>query len=101
MMEGSENDGTYCTICGGIPPDKIKIKKILVEGKETGIDRLDWIFEDVARHNFPNDETITNEIITRVQQFNYVPSRKMTEYRAALLQQYKKCKTIEKPGREK
>ena len=42
-MGGDDKDGYYCSICGGIPPDKIKTKMILVDGKETGIDQLDWI----------------------------------------------------------
>jgi hypothetical protein len=88
-MGGDEKDGYYCTICGGIPPDQIKIRKIPIEGKETGIDRLDWILLDVYRRRFSNDETITDEIIKRVRQFNYIPTKKMMEYRAALLREYK------------
>ena len=26
-----EKDGTYCSICGGIPPDRIKTRRILIE----------------------------------------------------------------------
>jgi hypothetical protein len=88
-MGGDENDGYYCTICGGIPPDQIKIKKIPIDGKETGIDRLDWILLDVASLNLTSDETITIEIIKRVQQFNYIPTKKMAEYKKALLREYK------------
>jgi hypothetical protein len=88
-MGGDEKDGYYCTICGGIPPDQIKIRKIPIDGKETGIDRLDWILLDVASLDLTNDETITTEIIRRVQQFNYIPTKKMPEYREALLREYK------------
>ena len=88
-MGGDGKDGTYCTICGGIPPDQIKIKKIVIEGKETGIDRLDWILRDVYRRNLTGDETITDELISRVRQFNYIPTKKMAEYRAALLREYR------------
>ncbi len=88
-MGGDEKDGYYCTICGGIPPDQIKIKKIPIEGKETGIDRLDWILLDVYQLGLTNDETITDEIIKRVRQFNYIPTKKMAEYRKALLREYK------------
>ncbi len=35
-MGGNDNDGYYCTICGGIPPDKITTRRINVDGKETG-----------------------------------------------------------------
>jgi len=88
-MGGDEKDGYYCSICGGIPPDQIKIKKILIDKKETGIDRLDWILLDVYRRNFSSDETITDELVKRVRQFNYIPTKKMAEYRAALLREYK------------
>jgi hypothetical protein len=88
-MGGDDKDGYYCTICGGIPPDQIKIRKIPIDGKETGIDRLDWILLDVVSLNLTNDELIINEIIKRVQQFNYIPTKKMTEYKKALLREYK------------
>jgi hypothetical protein len=88
-MGGDEKEGYYCTICGGIPPDQIKIKKIPIEGKETGIDRLDWILLDVMGLNLTNDDTITDEIVKRVRQFNYIPTKKMAEYREALLREYK------------
>jgi hypothetical protein len=88
-MGGDGKDGYYCTICGGIPPDQIKIKRIPIDGKETGIDRLDWILLDVYGLKLSNDDTITDEIIKRVRQFNYIPTKKMAEYRSALLRQYK------------
>ncbi len=88
-MGGDAKDGYYCTICGGIPPDQIKIKKIVIDGKETGIDRLDWILLDVYRRKFPDDATITDELVKRVRQFNYIPTKTMAEYRAALLREYR------------
>jgi hypothetical protein len=88
-MGGDAKDGYYCAICGGIPPDQVKIKKIVIDRKETGIDRLDWILLDVYRRNFSNDETITDELVKRVRQFNYIPTKKMAEYRSALLREYR------------
>jgi hypothetical protein len=89
FMSGNGNDGNYCTICGGIPPDQIKIKKIPIDGKDTGIDRLDWILQEVANLRLTNNEAITDELVKRVLQFNYIPTKKMPEYREALLRQYK------------
>jgi hypothetical protein len=89
LMGGDEKDGYYCTICGGIPPDQIKIKKIPIDGKDTGIDRLDWILRDVAGLGLTGDEAITDALILRVQQFNYIPTKKMQEYRTALLREYR------------
>jgi hypothetical protein len=90
QMGGDEKDGYYCTICGGIPPDKITTKKVLIDGKETGIDHLDWIFAEVAKLAINNDNAITEEILKRVKQFNYVPTKKTAEYGAGLLAAYKK-----------
>ena len=100
-MGGDEKDGYYCTVCGGVPPDRIKIKKIPIDGKETGIDRLDWILLDVANKNLTDDEKITDEIVKRVRQFNFIPSKKMTEYRKALLREYRlAAPTLLKKSRE-
>jgi hypothetical protein len=89
-MGGNENDGYYCTICGGIPPDKITTKRVLIDGKETGIDHLDWIFGEVAKLAVGDDTILTEEILKRVKEFNYVPTRKTTEYGTGLLAAYKK-----------
>lgn len=88
-MAGDEKEGYYCTICGGIPPDQIKIKKIPIDGKETGIDRLEWILMEVLGLNLTDEEKITDEIVKRVRQLNYIPGKKMTEYREALLREYR------------
>lgn len=88
-MDSSEKDGNYCSICGGIPPDQIKIKRIPIDGKETGIDRLDWILQDVSKLNLANENEIADELVKRVLQFNYIPTKKMAEYREALLRQYR------------
>jgi hypothetical protein len=98
-MTGDEKDGYYCTICGGIPPDQIKIRKIPIDGKETGIDRLDWILRDVAALALHDDGKIADEMVKRVREFNYIPGRKMAEYREALLREYRMLVPGEKPGR--
>ncbi|NLD57915.1 MAG: NAC family transcription factor [Methanomicrobiales archaeon] len=88
-MGGDGKDGSYCTICGGIPPDQVKIKKILIDGKETGIDRLDWTLLDVYNLGLHNATAITDELEKRVRQFNYIPTKKIAEYREALLREYR------------
>lgn len=99
-MSGDGKDRVCCTICGGIPPDQIKIKKIVIDGKETGIDRLDWILRDVTRLNLTNDEQITDELVKRVQQFNDIRTRKMMDYRKALLREFKMFDPDEVPVAE-
>lgn len=88
-MGGNENDGYYCTICGGIPPDKINIKQILVDGKATGIDKLDWIIDEVRKLNLSDDTAITDELLKRTKVLNYVPTRMTEKYGEALLKEYK------------
>jgi hypothetical protein len=87
---GDDRDGYYCSICGGIPPDKITTKRILIDGKETGIDHLDWIFDEVKKLSITDDAVITAELLKRVQEFNYIPTKKADVYAAALLVEYKK-----------
>jgi predicted metallo-beta-lactamase superfamily hydrolase len=89
-MGGDEKDGYYCSICGGIPPHKITTKRVLVDDKETGIDHLDWICEEVEKLNITDNSLITDELMKRVKQFNYVPTKKGKEYGVALLAEYKK-----------
>ncbi len=83
-----DKDGKYCSVCGGIPPDEIKIRKILVDGKETGIDKLDWILDEVAKLGLSDEAAINAEILVRVKQFNYVPTRKTVAYATALMKEY-------------
>ena len=88
-MAGDEKDGYYCSICGGIPPDKVKTKRVLIDGKETGIDHLDFIFENVKTLQLADGSAISGEIIKRVKEFNYVPTKKEAVYTEALLKEYR------------
>jgi hypothetical protein len=88
-MAGDEKDGYYCSICGGIPPDKIKTKRVLIDGKETGIDHLDFILDNVKQLHLSDDAVIAEAIMVRVKEFNYVPSKKEPQYAEALLREYK------------
>jgi hypothetical protein len=92
-MGGDDKDGYYCSICGGIPPDKIKTKMILIDGKETGIDQLDWILAEVKKLKLTDGAAITDELLKRTQALNYVPTKKKEEYGVALLEEYKKFLT--------
>jgi hypothetical protein len=89
-MGGDDKDGYYCSICGGIPPDKITTKRVLIDGKETGIDHLDWILSEVKKLNPDTDEAIAEELLKRVKEFNYVPTKKSGVYAQALVAEFKK-----------
>jgi hypothetical protein len=74
----------------GISPDKITSKRVLIDGKETGIDHLDWIFEEVHRLKLPDNAVLAEELMKRVREFNYMPTKKSDVYATALLAEYKK-----------
>jgi hypothetical protein len=88
-MEGNDKDGNYCSVCGGIPPDKIKIRQILIDGRETGIDQLDFLIHEVKKLHLTDDALIVQELMKRVKVFNYVPTKKAGQYEEALLKEYK------------
>ena len=87
-MGGNDKNGYYCSICGGIPPDRITTRRVLIDGKETGIDHLDWIFDEVKKMRIGNDALLSEELLKRVKQFNYVPTKKTDHYAAGLLAEY-------------
>jgi len=88
-MGRDDKDGLYCTICGGIPPDKITTRRIPIDGKDTGIDHLDWIIAGVRNLNLTDDTAITEELLKRTKELNYVPTKKIKEYGEALLREYR------------
>ncbi len=89
-MAGNEKDGYYCSICGGIPPDRVKTKRVLIDGKETGIDHLEFIFGEVKKLKLSDSPAIAREIMRRVKEFNYVPTKKESAYAEALLGEYRR-----------
>ncbi len=84
-----EKDGKYCSVCGGIPPDEIKIRKIMIDGKETGIDQLGKILDDVSKISLEDEGMIMEELLKRVKVFNYVPTKKTDVYAEALMREYR------------
>ena len=88
-MGGDDKDGNYCTICGGIPPGRISIKQIPVNGIPTGIDQLDWIVAEVRKLDLSDDAVITEELLKRTKALNYVPTKKTAAYGEALLREYR------------
>jgi hypothetical protein len=88
-MSDGDKDGNYCSICGGIPPDRITTKRILIDGKETGIDHLDFVLDEVKKLQLENNAAISEELLKRVKVFNYVPTKKTAEYAEALVLEYR------------
>ncbi|MCM2466577.1 NAC family transcription factor [Methanoculleus oceani] len=85
----NEKEGDYCTVCGGIRPDAIKIKTVLVDGKETGINQLELIVAGVRDLHLKDETAIRAELLKRAAVFNYIPTKKKEAYAEALMQEYR------------
>jgi hypothetical protein len=88
-----EKDGMYCKVCGGIIPQNTSIKPIIVDGKITGINQLDFIIDEVARLELTSDYDIKNELVKRAQVLNYIPTKMTEKYADGLFLAFKeRCK---------
>ena len=85
----NEKEGNYCTVCGGIRPDGIKIRTVLVDGKETGINQLDFILAGVRDLHLEDDAAVRAELLRWAGAFNYIPTKKKESYGDALMREYK------------
>lgn len=90
-----EKDGVYCKVCGGIVPHHTNIGSILVDGKPTGINQLDFIIDEVAALHLESDSDIRNELVKRAKVLNYIPTKMTEKYANALLLVYKTQKIKE------
>lgn len=85
----NEKEGDYCTICGGIKPEAIKVRTVLVDGRETGINHLEMIVEGVRELHLENETAIREELLKRAGAFNYIPTKKKEAYTDALMREYR------------
>ena len=83
-----EKDGVYCKVCGGIIPQDTTIGSILVDGKPTGINQLDFIIDAVSALHLNSDTDIRNELVKRAKVLNYIPTKMTEKYAEALLSVY-------------
>ena len=83
-----DKDGVYCKVCGGIVPESIQIKQILVDGKATGINQLDFIIAEVKKLGFLSNAEIKSELLKRAKVLNYIQTKKEEAYAQGLLEAY-------------
>ena len=84
-----DKDGIYCKVCGGIVPGAIEIKSILVDGKATGINQLEFIIEEVKKLGTLSDAETKAELLKRAKVLNYIPTKKEGSYADGLLKAFK------------
>jgi len=87
---GDDSNEFYCPNCGGIPPDRITTKRILIDGRETGIDHLDGILDEVKKIRLIDDTAITEELLKRIKKYIYLLPEETDMYAAAFLVVHKK-----------
>ncbi|WP_324331927.1 NAC family transcription factor, partial [Methanospirillum sp.] len=67
----------------------IDIKQILVDGKATGINQLEYIIEEVKNLGLAGDADIKVELLKRAKVLNYIPTKKEDAYAEGLLEAFK------------
>ncbi|WP_373838653.1 NAC family transcription factor [Methanospirillum sp.] len=85
-----DKDGVYCKVCGGIVPGTIDIKQILVDGKTTGINHLEFIIEEVKKLGSLSDAETKRELLKRAKELNFIPTKKEEAYAEGLLDAFKR-----------
>lgn len=85
-----DKDGVYCKVCGGIVPGTIDIKQILVDGKTTGINHLEFIIEEVKKLGSLSDAETKTELLKRARELNFIPTKKEGAYAEGLLDAFKR-----------
>lgn len=85
-----DKDGVYCKVCGGIVPGAIQVQQILVDGKATAINQLDFIIDEVKKLGNLSNTEIKVELLKRAKVLNYIPTKKEDAYADALLEAFKK-----------
>jgi hypothetical protein len=88
-MAGNDKDGYCCSIWGDIPPDKTSTKRVIIGSMETGIDHLDFIFENEKKERITDEGILARAILVRAREFNYIPKKREARYAEALLREYR------------
>ena len=86
-----EDEGVYCTICGGMVSQAPGVRKLAIDGIETGITGLDECIAAVRCSGSPTTAAIRGGLLVRLAKGNYIPTKKREAYGAALLAEYRRA----------
>jgi len=86
-----EDEGVYCTICGGMVSQAPGVRRIAIDGIETGLTGLDECIAAVKALGLADDGAIREELLVRLAKGNYIPTKKREAYGAALLEEYRRA----------
>ena len=84
----ADDEGEYCTVCGGMVPKAGGVRQITVDGKEVGIYELDLILKQVADMELSGPVQVKEALLSAVKGANYVPTKKAGAYEDALYDEY-------------
>lgn len=87
----NENEGVYCTICGGMVSQAPGVRRIPIDGIETGITGLDECIAAVKALDLADGAAVMEELLARLAKGNYIPTRKRAAYGAALLAEFQRA----------
>ena len=86
--EMPDDEGEYCTVCGGMVPKAGNVRVISVDGKEVGVNGLDQILKSVAEMELLSPAEVKDALISAVKAGNYIPTKKSGAYAKALYAEY-------------
>lgn len=94
----TDEEGDYCTICGGMVPKAGSVRTIEVDGKEVGIPGLDQILKSVAEMELSGPAEVKDSLLSAVKAGSYVPTKKAGAYADALYTEYLRSTQQGGPG---
>jgi len=86
-----EAEGVYCTICGGMVTQAPGVRRISIDGIETGITGLDECIASVRALGLADDAAVWEELLVRLAKGNYIPTKKREAYGVSLLEEYRRA----------
>ncbi len=67
------------------------VRKVPIDGIETGITGLDECIAAVKALGLSDDGAVLEELLVRLAKGNYIPTKKREAYGAALLEEYRRA----------
>ena len=67
-----------------------RVRRIWVGGYQVGIAEMGRISEEVRAMGLEEDDAIADALVERARVYNYIPPEAVEDYRAGLLEEYRK-----------
>jgi hypothetical protein len=67
-----------------------RVKRLMIGGNLVGIAHLDEIMNETRAMDLQSEEDVVQMLLKKVKVFNYVPPGATTDYKNALLEEYRR-----------